>query len=128
LDVADATDSMLSKVTAAPDKSARGQPWLKMKVEVWKEEEHKQSARKVYTAPGPCAEVHGPPVGEASTSTLRKYQGGSCHKFCIPQDQGQKDKMAELPNGMAVPTNNDIEMKEEVAEVRVFGRAVRMRR
>jgi hypothetical protein len=52
----------------------------------------------------------------------------SCHKFCIPQDQGQIDKMAELPNGMAVPSNNDIEMKEEVAEVRVLDRHDRMRR
>jgi hypothetical protein len=52
----------------------------------------------------------------------------SCHNLCIPQDQGQKDKMAELPNGMAVPSNNDIEMKEEVAEVRVLDRHDRMRR
>jgi hypothetical protein len=36
--------------------------------------------------------------------------------------------MAELPNGMAVPSNNDIEMKEEVAEVRVLDRHDRMRR
>ncbi|KAI4761540.1 hypothetical protein E4T52_06332 [Aureobasidium sp. EXF-3400] len=28
--------------------------------------------------------------------------------------------MAELPNGMAVPSSNDVEMKEEVAEVRLI--------
>jgi hypothetical protein len=36
--------------------------------------------------------------------------------------------MAELPNGMAVSSSNDVEMKEEAAEVRVLDRHVRMRR
>jgi hypothetical protein len=36
--------------------------------------------------------------------------------------------MAELRNGMAVPLNKDVEMKEEVAEVRVLDRQDRMRR
>jgi hypothetical protein len=32
--------------------------------------------------------------------------------------------MSELPNGMAVPSNNDVEMKEEMAEVRLLERQV----
>jgi hypothetical protein len=49
---------------------------LKMKVEVWKEEEHKQPGEEgVYSAWTVHALAHGPPVGEVSMSTLRKYQG-----------------------------------------------------
>jgi hypothetical protein len=44
------------------------------------------------------------------------------------KSQGQSSKMAELPNGMAVSSSNDVEMKEEAAEVRVLDRHVRMRR